>query len=153
MRDTYINPLQLNNEKLRVMSVRGRIGRVRLLAWSLVLIGAVFGTVLLVALMSSLSKELAGAIVPMLLAAKIFSLVFIARRMNDLGFNGWYSLLPLIPYYIGTLVVLALLLIPGNPASNRYGPPPPPNTKAVIVVASLWIPFMAWGIYMTALNG
>ncbi|MNJ78598.1 hypothetical protein D3C77_763930 [compost metagenome] len=59
----------------------------------------------------------------------------------------------LIPYYIGNLVFLALLLIPGNPASNRYGPPPPPNTKAVIVVASLWIPFMAWGIYMTALNG
>jgi uncharacterized membrane protein YhaH (DUF805 family) len=153
MRDTYINPLQLNNEKLRVMSARGRIGRVRLLAWSLVLIGAVFGTVLLVALMSSLSKDLAAAIVPMLLAAKIFSLVFIARRMNDLGFNGWYSLLTLIPYYIGNLVFLALLLIPGNPASNRYGPPPPPNTKAVIVVASLWIPFMAWGIYMTALNG
>lgn len=153
MRDTYINPLQLNNEKLRVMSVRGRIGRVRLLAWSLVLIGAVFGTVLLVALMSSLSKDLAAAIVPMLLAAKIFSLVFIARRMNDLGFNGWYSLLTLIPYYIGNLVFLALLLIPGNPASNRYGPPPPPNTNAVIVVASLWIPFMAWGIYMTALNG
>lgn len=153
MRDTYINPLQLNNEKLRVMNVRGRIGRVRLLAWSLVLIGAVFGTVLLVALMSSLAKDLVAAIVPMLLAAKIFSLVFIARRLSDLGFNGWYSLLTLIPYYIGNLVFLALLLIPGNPASNRYGPPPPPNTKAVIVVASLWIPFMAWGIYMTALNG
>jgi len=153
MRDTYINPLQLNNEKLRVMSVRGRIGRVRLLAWSLVLIGAVFGTVLLVALMSSLSKDLAAAIVPRLLAAKIFSLVFIARRMNDLGFNCWYSLLTLIPYYIGNLVFLALLLLPGNRASNRYGPPPPPNSKAVIVVPMLSVPIMAWATYMAALKG
>lgn len=153
MRDSYINPLQLNDEKLRVMSVRGRIGRVRLLAWSLLLIGAVMGTMLLIALMSSLSKELAGAIVPMLLAAKIFSLVFVARRLNDLGFNGWYSLLTLIPYYIGNLVFLALLLLPGNRASNRYGPPPPPNSKAVIVVAWLWVPFMAWALYMAALKG
>ncbi|NER60639.1 DUF805 domain-containing protein [Pseudomonas sp. MAFF212428] len=153
MRDTYINPLQLNSEKLRFMSVRGRIGRVRLLAWSLLLVAAGVGSVLLFALMSSLAKDLAGAIVPILLAAKILSLVFVARRMNDLGLNGWYSLLTLIPYYIGNLIFLALLLLPGNRASNRYGPPPPPNSKAVIVLAWLWVPLLALGLFLAASHG
>ena len=153
MRDTYINPLQLNAEKLRFMSVHGRIGRVRLMAWSLVLMATILGALFLTALMSSFVSDLAGAIVPVLLAGKILSLVFVARRMNDLGFNGWYSLLTLIPYYIGNLVFLALLLLPGNRTSNLYGPPPPPNSTAVTVLACLWVPLLAWGMYLSAGNG
>ncbi|MBV6285679.1 DUF805 domain-containing protein [Pseudomonas aegrilactucae] len=153
MRDSYINSLQLSSEKLRIISVRGRIGRVRLLAWSLLLVAAGLGSILLFALMSSMVKDLAGAIIPILLAAKILSLVFVARRMNDLGFNGWYSLLTLIPYYIGNLIFLALLLLPGNRASNRYGPPPPPNSKAVIVLAWLWVPLLVGAMFLASQNG
>lgn len=153
MRDASINPLKLSNEKLRIMSVHGRIGRVRLMAWTLVLMATVLGALFLTALMSSFARDLAGAIVPVLLAGKILSLVFVARRMNDLGFNGWYSLLTLIPFYIGNLVFLALLVLPGNRASNLYGSPPPPNSKAVTVLACLWVPLMAWGMYLSAGNG
>jgi len=153
MRDSYINPLQLGTEKLRIMSVRGRIGRVRLLAWSLLLVVAGVGSIFLFALMSSMARDLAGAIVPILLGAKILSLVFVARRMNDLGFNGWYSLLTLIPYYIGNLIFLALLLVPGNRASNQYGPPPPPNSTAVMVLAWLWVPLLAGVMFLSVQNG
>lgn len=153
MRDSYINSLQLSSERLRIMSVRGRIGRVRLLAWSLLLVAAGLGSILLFALMSSMVKDLAAAIIPILLAAKILSLMFVARRMNDLGFNGWYSLLTLIPYYIGNLIFLALLLLPGNRASNRYGPPPPPNSKAVIVLAWLWVPLLVGAMFLASQNG
>lgn len=153
MRDSYINSLQLSSERLRIMSVRGRIGRVRLLAWSLLLVAAGLGSILLFALMSSMVKDLAAAIIPILLAAKMLSLMFVARRMNDLGFNGWYSLLTLIPYYIGNLIFLALLLLPGNRASNRYGPPPPPNSKAVIVLAWLWVPLLVGAMFLASQNG
>ncbi|MFN9348044.1 MAG: DUF805 domain-containing protein [Planctomycetota bacterium] len=41
--------------------------------------------------------------------------------MHDSGKSGWWLLLGLIPG-IGTIIVLVLLLLPGEIRENRYGP-------------------------------
>lgn len=43
------------------------------------------------------------------------------RRLHDSGKSGWWLLLGLIPG-IGTIIVLVLLLLPGETRENRYGP-------------------------------
>ncbi len=45
-----------------------------------------------------------------------------ARRLHDLGRSGWLAGLALIPAVgLGALTVV-LLILPGTPADNRYGP-------------------------------
>ena len=42
------------------------------------------------------------------------------RRMHDTDKSGWMLLLGLIPF-IGGIIVLVLLLLPGTPSQNRFG--------------------------------
>jgi uncharacterized membrane protein YhaH (DUF805 family) len=43
-----------------------------------------------------------------------------ARRLHDTDKSGWLLLLGLIPF-IGGLIVLVLLVLPGTPSQNRFG--------------------------------
>jgi uncharacterized membrane protein YhaH (DUF805 family) len=45
------------------------------------------------------------------------------RRFHDQGKSGWFALLNLIPY-IGALIVLGFMLVPGNEGENDFGPDP-----------------------------
>lgn len=46
-----------------------------------------------------------------------------AKRLHDIGWNGWLMLLSLIP--IASLVILVVTwFIPGNQGENKYGPDP-----------------------------
>ena len=42
------------------------------------------------------------------------------RRMHDTDKSGWMLLLGLIPF-IGWIIVIVLLVLPGTPAPNRFG--------------------------------
>lgn len=46
-----------------------------------------------------------------------------AQRCRDFGWSGWAILLTIIPY-LGWIMALALLFIPGTKGENRYGPDP-----------------------------
>lgn len=46
-----------------------------------------------------------------------------SQRCRDFGWTGWAILISAIPY-VGILFALALLFIPGNQGSNRYGEDP-----------------------------
>jgi uncharacterized membrane protein YhaH (DUF805 family) len=48
-----------------------------------------------------------------------------ARRLHDLGASGWFALVIFVPY-IGVILALLTLLLPGQPHENAYGPPPKP---------------------------
>ena len=39
-----------------------------------------------------------------------------------------------------------MLLMPGTPGPNKYGPPPPPNSRAVNVLAAITIFLIGLGI-------
>jgi uncharacterized membrane protein YhaH (DUF805 family) len=45
------------------------------------------------------------------------------RRFHDQDKSGWFVLLGLIPY-VGGLIVLVFMCLPGTPGPNRFGPDP-----------------------------
>jgi uncharacterized membrane protein YhaH (DUF805 family) len=54
------------------------------------------------------------------IAVGLSGLSVAVRRMHDTDKSGWMLLLGLIPF-IGGIVVLVLLLLPGTPSQNRFG--------------------------------
>lgn len=63
-----------------------------------------------------------------LLAVGIFMLVTVlpylsvlVRRLHDTNRSGWWYWIALVPF-VGGLILLVLLALPGTPADNRFGP-------------------------------
>lgn len=124
--------------ELNWKSPRGRIGRLRYMAWSCVLtvvfipafaVFAVLGYSL-----SSVMAMIAAAISGVI--ALVVGMRIGAQRLHDIGWSAWWLLLMLVPL-ANNLFPLLLMLVPGNLGANRFGPPPPPNTTAVKALAVL----------------
>jgi uncharacterized membrane protein YhaH (DUF805 family) len=131
------------HSELKVFSFQGRIGRVRYLAWTLVMLLAALPVMGLC--VSVMSFSLVGGGLLIAVAAAGFVLVSLqigTQRLHDAGWSGWLLLLNLVPY-IGGLFPLLMMVVPGNKDANRYGPPAPPNGRGVKVLAWLWIVFIA----------
>ena len=132
---------------LKPFGVEGRIGRLRFLAWSMVLslvLIAVITVFAVVGLALVSADSTAGLIIGGFLAF-ILCIVFIiasvmisVQRLHDFGWSGWLWLLNLVPF-IGSFFPFVMMAMPGNQMSNRYGAPPPPNSTAVKVLSSLWV--------------
>ncbi|MEI9852287.1 MAG: DUF805 domain-containing protein [Sphingomonas sp.] len=58
---------------------------------------------------------LIGLLIPMLAVT--------VRRLHDIKASGWWILLMLVPY-VGPLIVLVLLIVPGSAGHNRFGGDP-----------------------------
>ncbi|MGX9866417.1 DUF805 domain-containing protein [Pseudomonas moraviensis] len=136
---------------LKPFSVEGRIGRLRFLAWTMVLSLValpIVGVFALIALGLVSSDSTTGLIIGGILAVFLFigfmivSILFSVQRLHDIGWSGWLWLLNLVPF-VGSFFPLVIMVVPGNTGANRYGPPPPPNSTAVKVLCSLWIVFFA----------
>lgn len=125
--------------ELRVFTLHGRIGRLRYLAWSMVLIAAALGLFIIPSMAFAISATLGWILTGILCLGVLFVCLQIGvQRLHDIGWSGWLMLLNLIPI-VGNLFALALVLMPGNDGSNRFGPPQPPNSRAVKVLAALWL--------------
>ncbi|UVL99175.1 DUF805 domain-containing protein [Pseudomonas atacamensis] len=136
---------------LKPFSVEGRIGRLRFLAWTMVLSLVtlpIVGVFALIALGLVSGDSTTGLILGGILAVFLFigfmivSILFSVQRLHDIGWSGWLWLLNLVPF-VGSFFPLVMMVVPGNTGANRYGPPPPPNSTAVKVLCSLWIVFFA----------
>ena len=136
---------------LKPFGVEGRIGRLRFLAWSMVLsliTIAVVAVFALVGLALVSSDSTAGLIVGGILAFflclgfLIVSIMISVQRLHDIGWSGWLWLLNLVPF-VGSFFPLVMLAMPGTSVANRYGAPPPPNSTAVKVLSSLWVVLIA----------
>ena len=136
---------------LKPFSVEGRIGRLRFLAWTMVLSLValpIVGVFALIALGLVSGDSTTGLIFGGILAVFLFigfmivSILFSVQRLHDIGWSGWLWLLNLVPF-VGSFFPLVIMVVPGNTGANRYGPPPPPNSTAVKVLCSLWIVFLA----------
>lgn len=138
--------------ELKVFTVQGRIGRLRYLAWTMVLS---FVGMLLAALcfgVLSLSLVAGGLLATVLVIAfLVVSIQMGAQRLHDAGWSAWLLLLNLIPL-VNSVFPLLMMVIPGNAGANRYGPPPPKNTRSVKVLAALWVIFLAL-VFVGALLG
>ena len=118
-----------------VFGINGRIGRLRYLAYSLVTsvcFLALGG--LVTAGLASISQEAALIGLVSFIPYAAYSFILAVRRLNDVRFTGWLSLLLLIPY-INFFVFLGLAIAPGDVKANSYGPAPGPNNGFVIAGA------------------
>lgn len=118
-------------QEVRMWSARGRIGRLRYLAYSTgatLLVGVISG------LVSALLGESLGVGVALLLYVVliVFGVLVAIQRSHDMDWSGWTVLLTLIP-----LVALIWVFKPGSEDANRYGAPPPPNTLGVKILGFL----------------
>ncbi|MDB5983810.1 MAG: hypothetical protein JWQ69_4825 [Pseudomonas sp.] len=141
--------------ELKVFTVQGRIGRLRYLAWSLVLMLAILVVATLCALLLTNSLVAGGLIITVAVVAfAIVSVQIGVQRLHDAGWSGWLLLINLVPF-VGSLFPLLLMIIPGNAGVNQYGPPQPPNGKAVKILASMWVLVIAissLGLYVGGVN-
>ena len=135
---------------LKPFSVEGRIGRLRFLAWTMVLSLVtlpIVGVFALLALGLVSGDSTTGLIIGgifaffLFLAFVVTSVLFTIQRLHDIGWSGWLWLLNLVPF-VGSFFPLVIMVMPGNVGANRYGPPPPPNSTAVKVLCALWIVFI-----------
>ena len=119
----------------KVMSMSGRIGRVRYIAYSTGLsmaLALVLGIVMAILIPAMGGKSGAVGLIVVLFYVPMIALAFIMaiRRVNDMGHSGWMSLICLVP-----LVNLWLLFGAGTEGANEYGPAPVKNSTGVIVAA------------------
>lgn len=121
--------------ELNYFSIEGRIGRVRYLGWSMAMTLLALPIMAVFAGVSALSTILGGLLVILLAIGMVVISVFIGgKRLHDIGWSAWLWLLLLVPV-VGSVFALLMLVLPGTPGANRYGPPPPPNSKGVVVLA------------------
>lgn len=124
-------------QEMKVWAWRGRLGRLRLLAYTTVayLVYALVMVAVGVAAGISGSKGvgsglLVTAIWVLFVPYFVFGVLVMIRRSHDMGWSGWMSILAFIP-----LVGLIWLFKAGNPGTNHYGAPPPPNTTGIKIAA------------------
>lgn len=122
---------------LNIFSVRGRIGRLRYLGWSM-------GMMLLFTLAYAIAAGIMAVVpivggllmIPVVIGSIVVAVMIGVQRLHDIGWSGWLWLINLVPL-VGFVFSLLMLVVPGTSDANRYGPPPPPNSRGVIA--------MAWG--------
>jgi uncharacterized membrane protein YhaH (DUF805 family) len=127
-----------------IFSSKGRIGRLRFLAYSSSLI---ILSVPLMFITSSISRATGIGIyqtgttsssdvfsLATGLIVGILLLVFEKRRFNDLNRSGWWILLNAVPF-INFLLSIYIVFFPGTKGSNNFGPAPAKNSPRVKILA------------------
>ncbi|MBN8778806.1 MULTISPECIES: DUF805 domain-containing protein [unclassified Thiobacillus] len=110
---------------IKSFSFNGRARRKEYWFFFLFVIVIAFLLGLLDSLIGTYSKKtelgLLGGI--FLLGILIQSIAVGVRRLHDTGRSGWWLLIGLIPF-VGSIIVLILMLLAGQPGTNEYGPDP-----------------------------
>jgi uncharacterized membrane protein YhaH (DUF805 family) len=111
-------------QPVKVWSARGRIGRLRYLAYFMTAywLSAVGGTVAMLVVGDWGPIAIALVYLPLVVLLVLSSI----QRSHDMGWSGWTSLLTLIP-----LVGFVWVFKRGTLGHNRFGAPPSPNTLGV----------------------
>ena len=133
--------------EVRVFTVKGRLGRVRYIGYSMGL--GVLSAILmggLGALAATLPDSAGGllvgtATVIIYLGNLVLLVLWTIRRVHDFNLSGWFCIVFIIP-----LINLVTWIIPGTGGENRFGLRPPPNGAGVILLACLVPVVMVVGI-------
>jgi uncharacterized membrane protein YhaH (DUF805 family) len=115
---------------------RGRIGRLRYLAYALGLgLLTTVPPMFIVSLFAGPQSAAFLAVQLLVMVASVaVSLVLGWRRLNDMGYQGWQAFGLLIPL-INVVVFLWIACARGDAGPNRYGPAPGPNTPGIVAAA------------------
>ncbi|MDR1888720.1 MAG: DUF805 domain-containing protein [Zoogloeaceae bacterium] len=138
--------------ELDFISLNGRLGRLRYLAWPVTIVPLLVLAVVVGTFLSTKFPPLAtlGAIVVgIILFAFYFTLTL--RRLHDINLSGFWMLLMFVPF-VSFFFQLFLLLKAGDDGENDYGPPPPPNGMGINLMAGgmLLILVLMFGLSISA---
>lgn len=122
---------------IKLWSWKGRIGRIRYLAYNAAAYFCIFipfnlllGIFVGIAARGQSDLNLDWVpligVVPAAIIFSIFSTLQLIKRCHDLGLTGWFSLVSLLPV-INVIFFLVVIFKAGQKDSNEYGPPPPSN--------------------------
>lgn len=132
--------------ELKAFTTDGRIGRLRYLAWSMVLMLACLPLFGIAGGFFAASEILGGLLMVVVgIGVAVVGIMFGVQRLHDIGWSGWLLLVTLVPI-VGGVFSLLMFIIPGSTAANRFGSPPPPNSRAVKILALLWVAIIVLGI-------
>lgn len=115
----------------KMFELKGRIGRVRYLAYYMVL--GLLSMIVAVAVIALFPTNWLAMVIGYLPFLATMVMVTI-RRLHDMDHNGWLAALHLVPL-VNMIFGLWLLIGRGTEGHNRYGPPPSPNTRSVVLMA------------------
>lgn len=128
----------------RLFALNGRIGRVRYVACCVLgiafalLYGVCAGWFAYLAerggLLALDGWVLRAVAAPVFLIPMAAALVATRRRLHDFDVSGWWVLMLLFPLFQFVFVIY-LLVSPGSPEANSFGPVPAPTPLAVRLVA------------------
>jgi uncharacterized membrane protein YhaH (DUF805 family) len=132
--------------ELKAFTTKGRIGRLRFLAWTIVLMLACLPLFGIAGGFMAVSEILSGLLIVLAgIAAVVVGVMIVVQRLHDIGWSGWLVLVTVVPI-VGGVFSLLMFIIPGSAEANRFGPPPPPNSLAVKILALLWVAIIVIGI-------
>jgi uncharacterized membrane protein YhaH (DUF805 family) len=125
----------------KIFALRGRIGRLRYLAYTFFLTLLCAGAIAILSamLIPLLATRDSSGVLPAIMVGVLYvpmiavTLILAKRRFNDLDRSGWLALLMLLPI-INFFCGLYLIFGPGSPETNRYGAPPAKNGAALVIV-------------------
>lgn len=123
---------------------KGRIGRLRYLAYGVILSILSLAIFLIEALIASYIEETAVLIIvsiPASIGIIYAQLAPAIRRLNDFNRSGWWAIFMLIPY-LNLITFLCLIFISGDEGVNDYGTPAKPPSRRVKALA-LIVPIIA----------
>jgi uncharacterized membrane protein YhaH (DUF805 family) len=137
-----VGKAQPEHGELKVLTVNGRIGRLRYLAWSIALMLLAMLAYAIAAGVMALVPLVGGILmIPLVIGTVVISVMIGVQRLHDIGWSGWLWLLNFVPV-VGSVFAILMLVVPGTTDTNRYGPPPPPNSRGVIAMA--WGGLLLW---------
>jgi uncharacterized membrane protein YhaH (DUF805 family) len=128
---------------VKILSAKGRIGRIRYIAYtigiSMLVYLAIMAMSAAAALVSGGSQEVAGVAILIVVvlgygAMLVVNVLLTIQRCHDFNTSGWLSLVLLLP-----LIPLIFWFIPGSDGANRFGPPPPPNKGGWVAVVVILV--------------
>ena len=128
--------------EIKILSARGRIGRVRYIGYSMGLALVAWLVIGISAVVAVQIGQSALVLVVALgyVAVLVVQFLFNIQRSHDMNVTGWLSLIWLLPFG-----VFAFWFVPGTRGENDYGKRPPPNGAGVIILACV-VPLVFAGI-------
>lgn len=134
MSERNLDTTNEEHAELEPLGFKGRIGRMRYVAWQFVLTLTMFLTWGLTALIAMASTTASiGVLAISTIILVIVRIRISAQRVHDFDSSAWMLLLYAVP--LANLYILILMLVkPGSPSANTYGAPAPPNNTSVKVL-------------------
>lgn len=135
--NTNITDVQTETYQPKIFTTKGRIGRLRYLAYSMASILILIPFVVFAGLAAALNNN-TGLENPIMLVTIgvgyifviVYMVILMKRRFNDMGKSGWFCLLMLVPI-VSAIVAIWLMFGKGDVSSNQFGPAPHKNSIAV----------------------